>query len=579
MMKTQKIPKHLQKYVVNQEYDQYSSIDQAVWRFVMRQNKHFLQNTAHEAYSKGLESSVISIDKIPNVDEEMNETLSEIGWGAVNIDGFIPGVVFFDFQAHGLLPIASDIRKLENIQYTPAPDIIHEAAGHAPILYNETFSRYVKLFGEIGSKALATKEEHEVFEATRDYSNLLESGIASATEISNAKRVMEQKQSQVTGLSEAEEISRLYWWTVEYGLVGSITNPKIYGAGLLSSVSEGRNSLTDQVEKIPFALQKVISSSFDITKPQPQLFVSEDFAELIHAVKEFSETMAWKQGGTKSLEKAIQSARTATIVYSSGLQVTGTLSSITKNIQGEAIYMKTDGKTSLNSNNVELFGHSVATHTDGFGSPIGGLRDFVKPLEQWSDNELSRAGIVLNQFCELHFASGIIVKGIPVDMVRDKEIIQLISFTNCTVNYKEEVLFQESWGQYDMAVGSEIISVFAGAADSEAFFADEVVELNSKVRELQPSPIENMYSRVRQLRENAEYVVELEEVLPDLIDELTEVSADDWLLRIEILELLLKNDLLPNKQAELFSQLEAIRDLKDEYKELIDRGLMIIDSE
>ena len=207
MGEAKKIPRHLQKYVVDQQYEKYTPIDHAVWRYVMRQNHNYLKDTAHQAYVGGLKSSGISVERIPNV-TDMNKALEPYGWGAANIDGFIPGVIFFDFQAHGILPIASDIRKLENIQYTPAPDIIHEAAGHAPILCEEKFSEYVKLFGQIGSKALATSEEHDLFEAVRTYSNLLESGKATKAEIEAAKVNFEEKQAAVTELSEAEQISR-----------------------------------------------------------------------------------------------------------------------------------------------------------------------------------------------------------------------------------------------------------------------------------------------------------------------------------------------------------------------------------
>lgn len=105
----------------------------------------------------GLQSSGINIEAIPKV-EEMNECLASSGWGAVTIDGLIPGVAFFDFQGHGLLPIATDIRKVENIEYTPAPDIVHEAAGHAPILLDPTYAKYVKRFGQIGAKAFLQKK-------------------------------------------------------------------------------------------------------------------------------------------------------------------------------------------------------------------------------------------------------------------------------------------------------------------------------------------------------------------------------------------------------------------------------------
>ncbi|MEI5906752.1 aromatic amino acid hydroxylase [Bacillus spongiae] len=570
-----RIPNHLQKYVIDQQYDRYTSIDQAVWRYVMRQNKHFLNNTAHPAYSDGLAASGISIEKIPNV-EEMNESLSPFEWGAVNIDGFIPGVIFFDFQAHGLLPIASDIRKLENIQYTPAPDIIHEAAGHAPILCDDKFSEYVKLFGHIGSKAIATKEEHDVFEATRHYSNLLESGTATEAEINLAKKDMEEKQKKVTILSEAEQISRLYWWTVEYGLIGTVNDPKIYGAGLLSSVAEGKNSITDAVEKIPFDLQQVIQTGFDITKPQPQLFVCERFEQLIEAVEQFSETMAWKRGGTESLEKAINSAHTATIEYSSGLQVTGTLSKIIKDTNGEAIYMNTVGETTLNSGNKEINGHGKETHADGFGSPIGLLKDTEKPLEEWTNQELVEAGIVIGVPSELSFESGVVVTGVPTEVIRNAGKIQVISFKDCAVTFNGETLFDPSWGSYDMAVGEKIVSVFAGAADSEAFYDHIEQAVNVEIEQQNPTRLEELYGNVRVLRESTNNLVDLESSLPMIIDELTTEAPIDWLLRIEILELLLKNDILPDKQGELLSQLEQLKSINHETNELIDRGLKII---
>src|SRR4051812_10413356 len=361
MGEARKIPRHLQKYVVDQQYEKYTPIDHAVWRYVMRQNHNYLKDTAHQSYVGGLKSSGISVERIPNV-TDMNKALEPYGWGAANIDGFIPGVIFFDFQAHGILPIASDIRKLENIQYTPAPDIIHEAAGHAPILCEEKFSEYIKLFGQIGSKALATSEEHDLFEAVRIYSNLLESGKATKVEIEAAKVNFEEKQAAITELSEAEQISRLYWWTVEYGLIGTVEKPQIYGAGLLSSVAEGRSSLTASVKKYPFDLQHVIRTGFDITKPQPQLFVCNSFEQLIDAVNEFSKTMAFKVGGTQGLEKALRSNHTATIQYSSGLQLTGTLRRIIKDEHGEAIYIQTEGPSALAFENTELIGHGKTTH-------------------------------------------------------------------------------------------------------------------------------------------------------------------------------------------------------------------------
>ncbi|MEC1525026.1 aromatic amino acid hydroxylase [Neobacillus niacini] len=572
MGKAKKIPRHLQKYVVDQQYEKYTPIDHAVWRYVMRQNHNYLKDTAHQAYVGGLKSSGISVEKIPNV-TDMNKALEPSGWGAANIDGFIPGVIFFDFQAHGILPIASDIRKLENIQYTPAPDIIHEAAGHAPILCEEKFSEYVKLFGQIGSKALATSEEHELFEAVRTYSNLLESGKATKEEIDAAKAVFEEKQAAVTELSEAEQISRLYWWTVEYGLIGSVDQPQIYGAGLLSSVSEGRSSLTDSVKKIPFDLETVIKTGFDITKPQPQLFVCNSFDQLINAVMEFSKTMAFRIGGTKGLDKALRSNHTATFQYSSGLQLTGTLRNIIKDEKGEAIYVQTEGPSALAYQNNELSGHGKTTHQDGFGAPIGKITNSINPFEELSDEELNRIGIEIGKESTINFESGVKVSGTPQHFYRKEGKLLLISFNDCSVSYAGQTLFDRDWGNYDLAVGERITSVFAGAADSEQFYANlEEVETKPLVkRDL--SPLEQLYGKVRTIRENPHN--DIETALLEVLGELTRDYKDDWLLRIEVMELLVRHNLMPDQQLLLKTQLEDIKLLSEEFPVLIDRGLML----
>ncbi|WP_342431427.1 aromatic amino acid hydroxylase [Neobacillus sp. FSL H8-0543] len=571
-LQVRRIPRHLQKYVVDQQYEKYTPINHAVWRYVMRQNHNFLKDSAHSAYIGGLKSSAISVEKIPNV-MDMNKALAPFGWGAANIDGFIPGVIFFDFQGNGILPIASDIRKLENIQYTPAPDIIHEAAGHAPILCEEKFSEYVKLFGKIGSKALATSEEHELFEAIRTYSNLLESGKVTKEEIDAAKANFEEKQAAVTQISEAEQISRLYWWTVEYGLIGTVDQPQIYGAGLLSSVAEGRSSLTASVKKLPFDLQTVIETGFDITKPQPQLFVCDSFEQLIEAVNEFASKMAFKVGGTEGLDKALRSNHTATIQYCSGLQLTGTLSRIIKDAKGEAVYIKTDGPSALAFDNEELSGHGKATHRDGFGAPIGKLVNIQRPLENFADNELTSLGIELGKECTLNYESGVGLSGIPTKLVRKNDKLLLITFTNCTVSLNNEVLFQPEWGSYDLAIGHKIMSVFAGAADSEHFYEDlEEIETKALVTE-ELSPLEQLYGQIRTIRENGSS--ELKKDLLAVINVLTKNFPEDWLLRIEVIELLAKLDILAEKQELLKAQLERIKHLHEEYSVLIDRGLML----
>ena len=167
------LPVHLRQFVVSQGYESYTSVDHAVWRYVMRKNINYLSKVADKSYLEGLQKTGITLEKIPNI-QDMNDILGKIGWGAVCVDGFIPPSSFMEFQAYKVLVIAADIRQLEHIEYTPAPDIIHEAAGHAPIISNPEYAEYLRLFGEIGSKAISSARDYELYEAIRHLSIIKE---------------------------------------------------------------------------------------------------------------------------------------------------------------------------------------------------------------------------------------------------------------------------------------------------------------------------------------------------------------------------------------------------------------------
>src|SRR5262245_3134783 len=148
------VPPHLRQYVVTQDYDAYTERDQAVWRFVLLQTYARLARTAHAAYVAGFSAAGICIDRIARI-AEMNERLSAHGFGAVCVDGFIPPRAFQSFQASGFLPIAADIRTVEHLAYTPAPDIIHEAAGHAPFLSHPAYARFLRRIGAVSERAFS----------------------------------------------------------------------------------------------------------------------------------------------------------------------------------------------------------------------------------------------------------------------------------------------------------------------------------------------------------------------------------------------------------------------------------------
>jgi phenylalanine-4-hydroxylase len=568
---------HLQPYISKQFYHRYTPIDHAVWRFVMKQNHYFLKDVAHPAYVNGLRDSSIKTESIPKVDD-MNKSLVKVGWRAVTIDGLIPGSVFYGFLANGILPIATEIRKIQNIAYTPAPDMIHEAAGHAPILLDKSYREFVRKIGEMGAKALASKEKLEVFKAVRHLTIVAEDPNSTPEQVKEAERLVEEARKKVKGLSEADMVSRLFWWTVEYGLIGELSHPKIYGAGLLSSVGESQSCLADDVKKIPFSVEACIKTPYDVTKPQPQLFVCKNFDELAAAIDQFASTMAFKKGGTESLEKALKSDNLATFVFSSGLQVTGTLATIVKDEKGEAIYIRTKGPTALSFDQKQLVDHGSDTHHKGFGTPIGRLQGEIV-LENCSTDQLKDLGMIEGSEAILKFESGVNVIGIVKTILLSRGKPILISFKDCQVTYQGQALFEPSWGTYDMAVGASITSVFAGAADPDAFFEGPAKETDrieeSEVDQL--NELERLYAEIRSLREGAEWNDKSGNRLEKVIATLDKKYPNEWLLRLEILEIYkLKNNSHPNVKG--ITELLQNKNWGKSVNQVIQRGFTLLNN-
>jgi len=574
-----RIPTHLQPYETEQHYDRYTPIDHAVWRYVMRQNHHALHDKAHAAFVDGLLQSGIGTEKIPRV-SEMNACLGTIGWGAVIVNGLVPGSVFYELLANGILPIATEIRKLTNIEYTPAPDIIHEAAGHAPILFDPEYRAYVQAIGTVGANAFSMKERREAFEALRQLTIVMENPRSTAEEKAAAQKLAEEKQKAIVGLSEAEKVSRLFWATVEYGLIGDVNDPKIYGAGLLSSVGESKHCFTDAVEKIPYSVEACIASPKPVTEMQSQLFVCKSFEQLMEGVASLASTMAFRVGGTESLEKALRSRNVATIEFNSGISVTGIVDRLKKDEHGEAVYVHTAGETALSVDRKQLTGHGKDYHAKGFGTPIGLLQG-GNALEHCDDQALAELGIVEGQIARIVFESGVCVEGKVAGITRRTTCVILISFEACTVTWKDEVLFQEEWGTYDMAVGSRIVSAYPGAADPASYFEAPVL----KDKEDAPPPasapvaltdLEVLYQSVAHIRER-NWVVENAVELREIHAELHRSYPHDWLLRMELLELAAANIDLGDMLVSLTEELQELS--KDEsLTNLISNGLAVVNS-
>lgn len=569
-----KLPKHLRQYIVEQHYEKYTPIDQAVWRYVMRQNYSYLKSVAFYPYIKGLQRAGLSIEYIPDL-QSMNDNLGKIGWGAVTVDGFIPPAAFMEYQSYRVLVIAADIRQLNHIEYTPAPDIIHESAGHAPIIADTDYNNYLSYFGSIGAKAMFSSKDFELYEAIRKLSIVKEAHGVDEEEIIAAEKNLKYISDNMGEPSEMALLGRLHWWTVEYGLIGTLENPKIYGAALLSSIGESATCMNSDVKKIWYDIN-TINYPYDITKTQPQLFVTETFQNLIDVLEAFADTMAFRRGGAESILKAMECKNPSTAVYSSGLQITGVFTDVGLDKADELTFIKTSGPSALAFAGKQLEGHGKDYHADGFSSPVGKLKGVEKPLENHNRIELELLGIIEGKRVELNFESGIILNGIVNNIIIKEYKVILIAFENCTV--KEDngnILFMPEWGNYDMAVGEKIVSVFNGAADKDAY--EEIVfvskaETRKTVYDEKTQQLHQIYQQIRHIRETASG----HEALPSIFNELKTKHRTDWLSVLEILEIVYHNQLNATFEKELRIYLEMKSATEPDHTKLINDGLHII---
>jgi phenylalanine-4-hydroxylase len=567
----ERLPRHLMSLVIDQPYNTYTAQDHAVWRYVMRQNIRYLSRVAYGSYLEGLRRTGISIDRIPHM-YGMNRILKEIGWAAVAVDGFIPPSAFMEFQAYHVLVIAADIRPLDQIEYTPAPDIIHEAAGHAPIIADPGYAEYLRKFGWIGARAFSSARDYELYEAIRHLSILKADPYTPSREIESAERLVSQVEA-ITGIpSEMAQIRNLHWWTVEYGLIGDLKNPKIYGAGLLSSIGESYSALQPAVKKIPYSLDAV-NYNFDITTKQPQLFVTPDFDHLLRVLDEYAATMALNKGGVDGILKAIGSGKPATCVYSSGLQVSGIFSEVITHAE-DPVYIRTQGTTTLNHSDRLLPGHGIENHPHGFGSPVGMIKGLSCPPENATDTELEEAGIKSGEQVNLEFTSGVRVSGILESSLRKNGRLVLMTFRDCTVAFRGRIFFEPGWGKYDMAVGGSVISAFSGPADPDAFHF-EFQAPAEKTHKIKHSPkamkTHEVYDRVKSIRENGQDIEELRKCLSDVQHH----DPDEWLLLLEILEIVLQKFRDDAFSLQVRGILENIRDRRPDLADLINNGLSV----
>jgi len=226
-------------WTVLQNVDLYSDEDQAVWQLLLERQTALARDHACEEFLRGLETLGIG-DGIPDFDA-VNARLKPLtGWRIVGVPGLIPDAVFYDHLAHRRFPVTVWIRNRTELDYLVEPDLFHDFFGHVPLLSDPVFADYMQAYGQRGVEAGA----------------------------------------------KIDLLARLYWYTVEFGLIRTPKGLKAYGAGILSSAAEVKHAIEDKnVERLPFEAMTVMRRPYEIDKLQNTYFVLDDFRQLFEAAQ------------------------------------------------------------------------------------------------------------------------------------------------------------------------------------------------------------------------------------------------------------------------------------------------------
>lgn len=550
------IPDYLQPFIVEQEPSRYSAVDQAVWRFVLLQLHDRLQRAGHPSYVRGLAASAISPDHIPSI-EEIDRGLASLGWGAVCVDGFIPPRAFQAFQSLGVLPIAAEIRTPDHLPYTPAPDIIHEAAGHAPILIDPVYAAYVRAVGEVGARAFASPADARIDRAVRVLSELKETAGDDAL-LSAAEVELERAVAALGEPSEAARVARLYWWTAEYGLVGTPEDYRLYGAGLLSSLGESHFCHRPEVRKLTLS-PDCTRVGYDITRPQPQLFVARDFEHLHAVLADVSQTLAYDIGGNHAVQAALASGELCTLYFPGGVQAIGKLAGADGGDAPELLRFEPGAALAQRGQLAGRFSGELLV-------PLGKLASGADPRRLLADAAAERdAQGRLN----IEFASGLRVRGIPCEgpwLLTDA----VLWLSDSSIEWRGR-----RWspaGPYPLLLAERVVTAGAGSASAEVSPLDpsESAALLGRPRPKVPKPknlaaaaarLERLYAEARAARQQgARGRATLEAVQA----ELGVSHPHEWLLRWNVLDALI--DLGLSNDPLVFQLERQLRELEEYHR-------------
>ena len=228
--------------VVEQPWDTYTDTDHQVWAQLFERQKAVLPGRASDEFLSALAAMEMTPDRIPKFDELNPILRAATGWELVGVEGLLPELTFFDHLANRRFPVTWWIRKPDQMDYLSEPDLFHDLFGHVPLLMNPVFADYMEAYGRGGVKAHGIGEDALV------------------------------------------NLTRLYWYTVEFGLIRQKDGLRIYGSGIVSSKGESIHCLeSDAPNRIGFDLERIMRTRYRIDTYQKTYFVIDSFEQLMDA--------------------------------------------------------------------------------------------------------------------------------------------------------------------------------------------------------------------------------------------------------------------------------------------------------
>jgi len=230
-------------FSIDQCWSEYTADEHAVWDLLYARQLDILKDRAAPEFLEGLETLELSRSGIPDL-ERLNPALSALtGWEIVMVPHLVPDDVFFTHLANRRFPAGRFLRRRDQLDYLQEPDVFHDIFGHVPMLANPVFADYMQAYGQGGLRAL--------------------------------------------NLGTLKNLARLYWYTVEFGLINTPNGLRIYGAGIVSSFGESQYALENaEPNRMVFNLERTMRTNYEIDKFQKTYFVINDYAQLFNATQQ-----------------------------------------------------------------------------------------------------------------------------------------------------------------------------------------------------------------------------------------------------------------------------------------------------